>query len=109
LYAYSVSYAPTITIHPDNGAFQHLTLTGNSTLSFVGGAGSGLPYGVVFKVMLEVNANGFNINWGPSVRFAAHTVTAFAQGSDPVIYEFYSYDGGTTWTGRTSAGLFVGV
>jgi hypothetical protein len=109
LYAYSVSYAPTITIHPDNGAFQHLTLTGNSTLSFVGGVGSGLPYGVVFKVMLEITANGFTTSWGPSVRFAAATGNALTPGSGPEIYEFYSYDGGTTWTGRTSAGLFVGV
>jgi hypothetical protein len=104
LYARSVPYSANIFIHPDSGAFQYLTLAGNTTITFAG-AESFLEFGTVFKVTLEITTNGNQVFWGPSVRFVNNQVawgSAQTGGSGPELYDFYSYDAGTTWTGRVS-------
>jgi hypothetical protein len=108
-YAYSVPYSPDIFIHPDNGAFQYLDLAGNANITFAG-VESYLEYGTVFKVTLEVWENGHQIFWGPSVRFVTNQPSAVQTGgSNPSLYDFYSYDAGTNWTGRVSFALPAGV
>jgi hypothetical protein len=108
-YAYSVPHSANIFIHPDNGAFQYLNMASTATITFAG-AESFLEFGTVFKVTLEITANGNQIFWGPSVRFVTNQPLAVQTGgSNPSLYDFYTYNAGQTWTGRVSFALPAGA
>lgn len=88
-----------ITLNPNDGSYQTITITGSTTFSF-----ASIPNGRAGGFILEItNGGSQNVFWPASVRWPKSVGPTLSAGSTDLI-SFITRNGGATWYGTFRPG-----
>ena len=90
------------TCNVDNAGAFSLTMSGNTTFTFSGGA-SGMSSGFI----LQLTGNGSTVTWPSNVRWAGGTAPDAPASGEENLYVFWSRDGGSYWVGVLSSAAYA--
>ena len=90
------------TCNVDSGGAFSLTMSGNTTFTFSGGA-NGMSSGFI----LQLTGNGGTVTWPSSVDWAGGTAPDAPASGASNLYVFWSRDGGSNWNGVLSSAAYA--